>query len=143
MQAHLVQTFINDAELADFFPGRAPETWFLASHTLGVGPVPADPPKPWLAWLELAATPFAEVRKTSNAKIRNFQIFVYDDEGDYTRINNIMNVIERIVKNMAPFTDSEGTRCSDSEFVGISGNLPASQYDGACRFGTARFVVSQ
>lgn len=143
MQAHMVQALAGDAELAAFFDPRPPENWLFASHSLGVGPTPADPPKPWISWLELAATPFSEVRKTSNAKTRNFQIFVYDDEGDYTRINNIMNVIERIVKNMAPFTDSEGTRCSDSEFVGISGNLPASQYDGACRFGTARFVVSQ
>lgn len=143
MQAHLAQAFATDVQLAGFFVDRTPEQWLFASHSLGVGPTPADPPKPWIAWLELAAATFNEVRKTSNAKTRNFQIFVYDDEGDFTRINQIMNVIERIVKNMAPFTDSEGTRCSDSEFVGISGNLPASQYDGACRFGTARFVVSQ
>lgn len=145
MEDFLVNRLVTDAELLamDGLDGRAPETWLFASRSLGIGPVTGNPVKPWLAWNELPATPFQEVRRTSNAQMRNFNLFVYDEEGDFTRINNILVVVRRIVKEMAPFTTPGGTRCSESDWIGISGNLPAAEYDGVVRFGIARFVVSQ
>lgn len=145
MQDYMIQTILSDTELLELPPyaDRDPATWFFAAHSLGVGPVPADPIKPWVAWNELPATVNRVVRRTSNSKIRSFQFFVYDEAADFTIINMTLAVLERIVKEMAPFTSPDGVRCSDSEWFGISGNLPADAYDGIVRFGTARFVVSQ
>jgi hypothetical protein len=143
MEAFMVQKIVTDEELLALFDPRLAADFFYASSSLGQGPVPADPPKPFMTWTELPSQPFREVRETSNAQIRSFQFFVYDEAGDFTVINQTLEVVRRIVKQMAPFTTPEGHRCSDSEWFGISGNLPADAYDGVCRFGTARFVVSQ
>lgn len=145
MESFFVQKIITDAELLALpgLAGRDPSTWFYASHSLGIGPVTGNPEKPWLAWNELPSQANREVRRTSNSQMRNFHIFCYDEEGDFTRVNDILSVVRRIVKEMAPFTTPEGHRCSDSDWIGISGNLPAAEYDGVVRFGIARFVVSQ
>lgn len=149
MEELLVSTIATSVPLLaeDGIEGRDPETWWFSSHSLGVGGVTADPVKPWLSWIEDASLSFRAVQNTSNAQIRVFRIYVYDEEGDFTRINRILRILREIIKGMAPFThtDESGTvhRCSAAEVSGFSGNLPAPPYDGVCRFLTAQFVVSQ
>ena len=154
MDEYMVNKFVTDDELKAFFfknatPDdlRPPEQWFFNTFSLGEGPVPANPGVsfgfPWMAYKDLGGVPYQTVEKASNAQQRNFQYFVYDEGGDFTVINAVLRVARRIVKEMAPFTTDDGHRCSDSKWTGISAQLPADAYSGVCRFGTARFVVSQ
>lgn len=145
MNEYMVQVILSDTELlaVEGLAGRDPGDWFYASHSLGADGLPGSPNKPWIAYNELPSSANRSVRKTSDSQVRTFQFFVYDDRGYFARINEILRILRRIVKEMAPFTDEDGTRCSDSDWLGFSGNLPADSYDGVCRFGTATFVVSQ
>lgn len=138
MEGHLVQTILADPAIAEIVGDR-----FYASGSLGEGPNPAQPQKPWMAWTELPSAPYREVQKTSNSQLRLFQIFVYDDKGDYERINRILSICRRIVKSMYPFETEDGVRCSGSEWGGFSGNIVDDGYDASVRFGIARFTVSE
>ena len=147
MIEQLELSIVEDPELVLIFGVQRPvEDWFYGPGVLGVGDEPADPPKPYMIYGELPGFAYQTVRETSNAGQRNFQFFVYDEKGDFSRINAILRHLERIVKGMAPFehTDTDGVlwRCSESVWTGISGTTPDPQYDSSVRYGTARFTVS-
>lgn len=148
LEDHLTQAITNDSLLRARFPAtsglRPPEEWWFAASAVGIGPNVADPPTPWMAWNELPSNPFKVVSETSNAQTRAFTIYGYGKRGDPSILMDVMRDVTRIVKAMPiPFTLLDGTRCSGLDWDGISGILPADAYDGICRFGTVRFVVSQ
>jgi hypothetical protein len=145
MEDHLAQTIMNDAEMQAFFQaGRDPFDWFYASSSLGNGDNPAVPTKPYVVWNELPAVAYQQVKKLSDAQLRTFNLYVYDEKGDFTRINAMLRVLRRIVKvDLDHFQLEDGTRCSASEWVGISGNIEDDGYDAIVRFGTARFTVNR
>lgn len=147
MEAFLVQTFGADAPLLAAFGNRPILDWWYPQGVLGEGGIPAEIEKPYMQWAELEPLIHREVRKTSNSKTRTFQLFIYDDKGDFTRINRILRHLERIVKAMGPFefTDEDGTVhwCSESDWAGISGSMTDDQYHTTVRYGTARFTVSE
>lgn len=129
-----VQTLMGDA--------RPAEEWYFAASALGEGDHPETPDVPYIVWNELATQPFQEVSETSDAQWRVFTLWVYDEEGNFARINEVLNELRRIVKAMAPFTASDGVRCSSARWDGISGNITDQGYHQNVRFGTARFMVS-
>jgi hypothetical protein len=132
-----------DESLAAWFPNREPEEWWFAASSLGIGENPPLPPTPYIVWNELESIPQHVVRKTSDAMWRIFTFYVYDEMGDFTRINQIMREIRRITKAMAPFVAPDGTRVSESRWDAISGNISDQGYSQNVRFGTARFMASQ
>ena len=145
MEAHLVTSFATDEPLAAHFGEREPEDWIYATSSLGMGENEASPEPPFLIWNELTSSAYREVAELSNAELRNFQIFVHDYKGDYTRIGLILRDVRRIVKAMAPFQvtlDGVTYRCSQSDWMGISGSLVDPQYDTSVKYGLARFTVS-
>lgn len=122
---------------------RPADQWWFASSALGIGDNPERPDPLYVVWNELSSSPFKEVAETSNAQWRVFQFYVYDKEGDFTRITNALKEIRRVVKAMAHFTAEDGTRVSAIEWDGISGNITDQGYRENVRFGTARFMSSQ
>lgn len=143
MEAYLAKKLTEDAEMQAFFDPRGPESWYFVASSLGEGENPERPEHPFVIWNELPDRTYDEVRKASNARMRSFNITVQDDKGDFTRINNILYVIRRIVKEMSPFHLEDGTICTDSLWGGISGNFTDPQYDSGLKFGIARFTVSR
>ena len=142
MEDHLAQAIQNDPDIQAFFGERLADEWFFASSSLGLGENEPVPPRPYIVWNELTDVVHQAVRETSNARNRNFQIFVYDYKGDFTRINQILKELRRLVKGMAPFTTDDGVRCSESLWGSMSGNITDDGYDSCVRFGTAVFTVS-
>lgn len=143
IEAAFSTAYTADPALAALFPDREPETWWFAASSLGIGENPPVPDVPYIVWNELESQPRHEVRKTSNAQWRIFTLHVYDEMGDFTRINTILRELRRITKALAPFVAPDGTRCSDSRWDGISGNLTDQGYSQNVRFGTVRFMASQ
>lgn len=143
MEDFLIPAIEQDVELLAFLGGREPATWMFQTSAVGEGENPDIPDRPHIVWKEGTAIPQAAVAKTSNAQWRQILFYVYDDAGDYGRINAIMRHLRRIVKGIAPFTTEDGTRCSASEWMGISGQIQDQGYHLITRFGTARFMVSQ
>ena len=146
MDAHLFNAISTDVALAQIFSFRLTETpWFYSSGSLGEGENPEIPEVPFMVYNELPSSPYREVDETSNAEQRVFTFYVYDEIGDYERINTVLRHLRRIVKGMVPFTTSEAgftIRCSDAWWDGISGRIVDPEYHTGVRIGTARFVVS-
>lgn len=143
MEGLLSSTIATDNDLLAFLEDRDPSTWLFQKSSLGEGDNPDIPPRPYIVWNESDSIPQAAVKETSNAQWRQFNFYVYDDAGDYGRVNEILRHLRRIVKELAPFTADDGSRCSQSDWVGISGQIEDGGYHLITRFGTARFMVSQ
>lgn len=146
MESYLSEQ-LTDAVEDDFTDRDVSEWWFEAS-SLGLGDADAVPKRPYIVWNEGEDFEFAEVKETSNARRRRFRIYVYDEPGDFTRINRIMRNMKARVKTMAPFViaahdDEPEIRCSESVWGGMSGQIPQDGAGSCCKFGTALFTVSE
>lgn len=142
VEDYFTQQFTEDAAIAAHFVEREISEWWFASSSLGLGPNIESPVKPYIVWNEGPDFVHHSVSETSNARNRIFRFYVYDDKGDFTRINAILEEIRRVAKNMAPFVTPDGIRCSASRWDGISGQIPDDGYDASTRFGTLRLTVS-
>lgn len=145
MDSYLVSAITLDVQLAAMFGGRTPDLWFYSSSSLGLGENQELPGFPYVVYNELPSSPYREVFETSNAEQKIYTFHVYDEMGDYDRINTILRHIRRIVKGMAPFTTADGAiviRCSDSRWDGVSGRIVDPEYHSGVRIGTGRFTVS-
>lgn len=148
MDAYLEAQILGDTDIANFFrtPAgalRAGEDWYYSSTSLGIGPNKAVPRRPYIVVNELADFVHHEVKETSNSRTRNFQIFVYDEVGDFTRINSIMKALRTRIKAMNGFVTGDGVRCSGSQWNGISARIQNDGYDSIARFASVQFTVSE
>lgn len=108
---------------------------FYASGSLGIGDTPANPERPYCLFIELPSVPFQEVRKTARATNRFFQVFVYDDRGDYARIDNILAAVRETILGLVLQEDaSTGARCIESIWTGDSQDLTDDQHDTSYKF---------
>lgn len=141
MEAYLV------SQLEDLFPSGELSGGIYSMTSLGIGPHLAVPERPYLVWKELSTVEYPSVSELSDVEQRSFQIFVYDYKGDFTRINNYLARIKRLVKGMAPFEfvdeDDVLHRCTGSSWGGMSALIADDGYDSGARYGIARFTVSQ
>lgn len=144
VEEHL-ETAITTAEaiVPHFTAERPVAEWYFASSSLGLGPNLPIPDRPYIVVNELTDRVHQEVKETSHARDRNFQIFVYDHKGDFTRINKILEDLRDVVKGLAPFEAPDGTWCSASEWGGISGQATDDAYDSVVRFGNLKLTVNR
>lgn len=115
----------------------------FSSNSLGMGQNPEHPPHPWIAINELPNTPFDEVRETGNSTSHAFAVYVYDELGDGTRINQILDAIRDEVKALSGVTSASGVRCTDSLWQGTSALIPDREYSANVKFCTIRLVANQ
>ncbi len=115
----------------------------FGANVLGVDGEPEHPPFPWIAINELPSNPFQAVKETSNATAHTFSIYVYDELGDGTRINRILNALRDEFKQLSGVTSTTGVRCTDCEWQGTSGLIPDREYSANVKFCTIRIVANQ
>lgn len=133
-----VPAFEADVALAALIPGG-----IYQAASLGVGDSPQVPARRYLVWNELASLPAASVRELSNAQFRTFQFWVYDDPGDYSGINQVLNEVRRVCRSLA-FVKVGAYVVMGQEWLGLSGLFPADPaYHVISRNGSARFAVNQ
>lgn len=138
-----LETTIAASPVAEHFDSRPIEEWYFASSSLGLGENAPIPDRPYIVVNELTDRVHQEVRETSHSRTRNFQIFVYDHKGDFTRINKILEDLRDVVKGLAPFSAPDGTWCSASLWGGISGQATDDAYDSVVRFGNVQLTVNR
>lgn len=143
VEAYMEQHITTFPSVVAHFSGRDVKDWWYESSSLGLGPNEPVPERPFIVVNELPDFVHRTVEETSHARDRNFQIFVYDERGTFTRINAIMESLREAVKAMAPFTTDGGIRCSQAVWAGISGQIPNDGYDSGTKFASVQLTVSR
>ncbi len=137
MESLLVAALSADSALQAIVGDR-----IFAASSLGVGSNPQVPDRPYVVWNELPSIPFREIRETSNCQARLFQLWAYDEIGDWTQINAMLSHTRRICKALVPVQTSQGYNVSGQEWLGLSGLIADQTYHVNSRFGTVRFIVN-
>lgn len=137
MKQLIMSTLRDTPPLQDILDRR-----IYGAGVLGTNGIPPNPAKPYIQYNELQSFSFREVRETSNAKNRFFQIFVYDDRGSYTRINNALNIVDEALKGLVGQRSPTGILCLDSFISGRSRELEDAQYHAFVKFTTVEFTTS-
>lgn len=115
----------------------------FGANAIGMGDNPEHPKFPWIAINELPSTPFQEVKETANSTSHVFAIYVYDELGDGTKINRILDDIRTGVKQLSGVTSASGVRCTDANWEGTSALIPDREYYANVKFCTIRLVANQ
>lgn len=116
----------------------APKVWSRTS--LGVDDIPPDPVKPFAIVTAQPSTVHQAVQDTSNAQGTPFQVYVYDTKGGYTRIDEVLEALVPVVKDLAGQRSPSGAYCIGSRWEGFSQDMFAEEYDAAMRFATFRLT---
>lgn len=124
-------------------PGEGVQGRIYQASALGEGLVPAVPEKPFILIKEELANSYAEVRGSSTAKLRSFQIHVNDHKGSYLRIDRILGLVEDLTKSLAGEVSATGARCLEVGGWGVSGDLFDPEYDAIVRYGFVRLTASR
>lgn len=132
------EVIVSEITTANVAGGR-----IYASSSLGRGANVDLPVRPYIVWNELPSQPAEAMRRESTSRFRTFTLYVYDDEGDWARIDSVLGALETIVKAMAPRKYEDGFRITDSDWRGSSGHIADPAYHLNCKFGTARFLVNR
>lgn len=137
----------NEDLLAFIREGDDGEVRIYAAATLGQGQSPdgnpAQPDLPYVVWNELPSNPSRVVEETSNSQQRFFTFWVYDTMGSLSTINAIMRIIRAEVKDLSPVETTDDGRCTESRWMGLSGNFPDEPYNTSSRYGTLRLQMSE
>jgi len=91
--------------------------------SLGVGPIPADPETPYAQYAVSSSTPYLEVRETGKTQRHLLTVYVYDERGDFTRIDAIHKVVKDTVEGLTGQQGDDGWQCTDALFTTIGSDL--------------------
>lgn len=139
MRALVFTTLKDIPAIAQDCDGR-----FYASGTLGIGNVPANPDRPYCMYTQLPANAYQEVRKTSTATLRFFQFYVYDDRGDFARIDNILAAVRETIPGLVDKVDtSNGATCIEAIWTGESPDIADDQHDTNVKFGSFQLTSTK
>lgn len=101
---------------------------------LGVAGVPASPPKPFILVQQGVTAPFQAVSEQSDAENVPFQVYVYDEQGSYVRIDALIRRFEPAIKHLAGSVSLTGARCLGVTWGGVSQDFIDPTFDAAARF---------
>lgn len=111
--------------------------------TVGVGDVPANPPRPFMVMRQMPSTRYQTVRDTSKANRQGWQLYFYDDPGSLLRIDALLAIAELVVDGLEGVQSSSGAWCFESLWVGISQDFRDESYDAVARFATIQLSTNK
>lgn len=139
MRALIYSSLLEIPAIAEDCGGR-----LYPSGSLGFGNNPEDPPVPYALLMQLPATEYTEVRFTASAVDRFFQIYVYDDRGDYGRIDNILGAVRETILGLESKEDTAtGARCIGSIWSGESQDLLDAEHDVVFKYGMFKLASTK
>ena len=94
-------------------------TDIVGDRILERGSVVDVPPRPFLvqAWGVTAVT------NTTIRSVRNLDLYVHDERGDYSRIESALAAAKLALKGVAQYVGTTGYRIVQCDYQGISGDL--------------------
>jgi hypothetical protein len=140
MRTLLYQTIKGLPALTPYL-GDEPRVWPMG--TLGKGDIPARPEPVFILYRQLPSTDFPEVRKAGQSNTKTFEVFVYDEAGDYLRIDDVLSILIPAVKSLKLVASPSGARCTDVRWTGNGADGFDADLDMFVRNTTFQFVSNQ
>lgn len=137
MKKLISKSLIENLELANVIEDRV-----YQSSSLGIGDIPEKPKLPYILYTELPSFPYREVRETSNASLRTFQIYIYDEPGSFLRIEDLLELVRETLIGLAGVVSPSGARCTDVDWRGYSEDFTDTVRNEIFRFATFNFTSS-
>lgn len=139
MKKLLVTTLKQTPDLQQIVAQRS-----YSAGALGKGNIPAKPKFPFVVVREIDVLALNVAKDTSpNVNQKVFQIYVHDERGSYSRINNILAVLRDTVRELSDQVSDTGSRCLEAVWNGDSAETEDPTYDSALRFSTFTLVSSK
>ena len=139
MRILIYQALMNNDDLTNECGDR-----IYQAGSLGVGKTPALPQRPYVLITELPGTPYPEVRRTSTAILRTFQIWVYDERGDLELIDKLLGFIHQSVLGLILQKEgATGAVCIESRWSGDSQDIVMDQSDLNCKYSLFQLTSTQ
>lgn len=139
MRQLIYTSLVQKAALyVDGLMGAGPPRVYQAG-SLGIGKAPASPGHPYMLIGELPPVVYPEVRHTSpHSKGGVYQVFVYDQRGDYTRADAILLLVRETLLSLVGQTSPSGAVCIDVLWQGDSGDVLDPARDQNAKFSVFR-----
>jgi hypothetical protein len=93
----------------------------FSQGVLGVGDIPANPARPYIQVNLGESAAFREVRDTSRSLDASCRVYVYDDMGSFTRINDIHRLVRETLEGLGGTVSPSGRRCTACDFSTLGG----------------------
>jgi len=93
------------------------------SGSLGVDPIPAEPATPYAQYALSSSTPYLEVRETGRSLRHLLTVYVYDERGDFTRIDAVHKIVRDTIEGLTGQVGEDGWQCTDALFTTIGSDL--------------------
>jgi hypothetical protein len=111
------------------------------SGSLGIDPIPADPPRPYIQWGFGAEIDYREVRETGRTVRRTLSVWVYDERGSYLRIQNIHDRLRYTLEGLTGQVSPSGVQCTECSRTNLGGDLTDNVRNLGVKLGTYRLVA--
>jgi hypothetical protein len=110
----------------------------------GLAAIPADPKKPFIVFRELDTISSRVAQLLGrNTSTTVYQIYVHDERGGYSRIDQILDVLRETVKGLTDQVSDTGARCLEATWNSTSGDTEDPTYDSNMKFATITLVSSE
>lgn len=121
---------------------------FYLAGALGKGKgdaaIPANPTKPFVVVREIDVLPANVAKDTSpNVCRRVYQVYVHDERGTYSRIDQILAILRETVRGLRDQVSSTGSRCIDATWDTVSADTEDLTYDSNMKYATFSLVSSE
>jgi hypothetical protein len=141
MRKLVYDTLINSTQAGDRVYSAS--TLGTSPNAQGTAPlIPARPGWPFIIVRFMPEVPYVDVDETSDASDVVCQVYVYDDRGSYTLIDEVMKECRDLLKALTGIRSASGAFCMRSKWEGVSQDFFDEQYQSNVRFGTVRLTSS-
>lgn len=113
------------------------------ASALGVGDVPAQPPPPYITYIEDPGTVVRGVQDTSRAQHRNFRIQVHDHLGSFVQIERILDLVRETMLALESTVSPSGAVCMGVWWTGTSSDITDPTRGRNVKFSTFRVTTNK
>lgn len=138
MKKLIYKTLTEDAGLITRIPANR---WFQR-YGLGERAIPDNPKLPFALISELPGFVPGNVHETSRALTHYFQVYIYDNVGSYTKIEEILDLVVEAVLGMEGQKSMTGSTCLESRWQTRSQDYDDNNYDAFVKHDTFKVTGS-
>lgn len=110
------------------------------ANSLGEAHIPPNPDPPFLLVQSIANQVHPQVQKTGRSATQIFDIRVYDERGDYLRIDRLLRIVRDTLLGLTLAVSPSGARCTDVKWQAFGPDSDDPVLDKIFKTVTMRFL---